>query len=137
MSFTDLEFINLYNDVNVSKLIQCYVKIWLQCNLILVLICFIFLNKMKMILHIHFFHQLNIKFTFNLCQIDSRFKCTSIAFLISLWNTIFDWSDLVQFFLSFCRIKLYGGNTVGRWNWKRNQYLAVEPHFMWQTMKQS
>ena len=29
-----------------------------------------------------------------------------------------------------CRIKLYGGNTVGRWNWKRNQYLAVF-NFIW------
>ena len=28
------------------------------------------------------------------------------------------------------RIKLYGGNTVGRWNWKRNQYLAVF-NFIW------
>ena len=29
-----------------------------------------------------------------------------------------------------CRIKLYDGNTVGRWNWKRNQYLAVF-NFIW------
>ena len=34
------------------------------------------------------------------------------------------------FKLGFYRINLYGGNTVGRWNWKRNQYLAVF-NFIW------
>ena len=36
----------------------------------------------------------------------------------------------VSWIMIICRIKLYGGNTVGRWNWKQNQYLAVF-NFIW------
>ena len=45
-----------------------------------------------------------------------------------------NFQDFIHYMISFvtsnCRIKLYGGNTVGRWNWKRNQYLAVF-NFIW------
>ena len=46
-----------------------------------------------------------------------------------LYNRTIFWI-IACFCMYVCRIKLYGSNTVGRWNWNRNQYLAVF-NFIW------